>query len=277
MEQIIEKVETIIKVYESKPKPEDLAPKVKEHLLCISPLNNEDKCLLLDPKTLRVTYGKPVTHSHWESDGTYVTTYFSLDLTYYEKLRRAINKQIKEKYGLVPESTEKFIPVTNCRESWVPKLTKHIIDGPIRHFVTVNIYRGRDVVLDDVFDYISNGMKRSDFLCKKILSTQYVEDFVLSVYKPEYRRAAGNEDKKTFDFIEVEMVIRSTDASKEKVQQHQKEIFRKAIEKIEKDRSFKKYGVPVNVLKMYQFVLKKDGTLIIGFCLKGEENGIHET
>lgn len=173
----------------------------------------------------------------------------------------------------VGSKTQKF-EVENARYYLVPKSLDELFDTLIRHvrFVKDNNARDwrEDIVLhlDDIYDYISEEMDKARFLKKKQIKGPYT-DFVLTVNRPKFRREVGNKDTKTFDFIDVEMVVRSTDATKEKVKANKDEIFKKAVEKLENNKSFQKYGVPINFLKMYQFVVRKDGTLIISFCMKG--------
>lgn len=178
-------------------------------------------------------------------------------------------------FGVVVGSKTQKHEVENARYYLVPKTLEELFDTLIRHVRYVRdyaaIYRHEHIVLhlDDIYDYILDEMDKNRFLKKKTIKGPYT-DFVLTVNRPKFRREVGNKNTKTFDFIDIEMVVRSTDATKEKVKANKDEIFKKAVEKLENNKSFQKYGVPVNFLKMYQFVVRKDGTLIISFCLKGE-------
>lgn len=178
-------------------------------------------------------------------------------------------------FGVEVGSKSQKHEVENARYYLVPKTLDELFDTIIMHIRYVRdyaaTYQHEHIVLhlDDIYDYISEEMDKARFLKKKQIKGPYT-DFVLTVNRPKFRREVGNKDTKTFDFIDVEMVVRSTDATKEKVKANKDEIFKKAVEKLENNKSFQKYGVPINFLKMYQFVVRKDGTLIISFCIKGE-------
>jgi len=101
---------------------------------------------------------------------------------------------------------------------------------------------------------------------------------VLKIDRPEIRRETGNTNKKTFDFVRVEMSIRSTYQSVEKLRAHKKEIIQKALDKIDSYKPYQKYGVPVKYLHLYRMTLLQCGDLILDFevpkatdILKGEE------
>lgn len=102
---------------------------------------------------------------------------------------------------------------------------------------------------------------------------------VLKINRPEIRRETGNTNKKTFDFVRVEMSIRSTYQSVEKLKEHKKEIIQKALDKIDNYKPYQKYGVPVKYLHLYRMTLLQCGDLILDFevpkatdILKGESN-----
>lgn len=102
---------------------------------------------------------------------------------------------------------------------------------------------------------------------------------VLKIDRPEIRRETGNTNKKTFDFVRVEMSIRSTYQSVEKLKEHKKEIIQKALDKIDNYKPYQKYGVPVKYLHLYRMTLLQCGDLILDFevpkatdILKGETN-----
>lgn len=102
---------------------------------------------------------------------------------------------------------------------------------------------------------------------------------VLKIDRPEIRRETGNTNKKTFDFVRVEMSIRSTYQSVEKLRAHKKELVQKALDKIDSYKPYQKYGVPVKYLHLYRMTLLQCGDLILDFevpkatdILKGENN-----
>lgn len=125
-----------------------------------------------------------------------------------------------------------------------------------------------DCTFDRLLYFIKYEMDYRSFILKT--GEWSPSEYILTVDKPSFRRETGNTNNKTFDFIDILMTTRSNDANKEKVLANRNEINRKAIEAIEKDRSFKKFGVPVGVLKMYSFSIINHGMLSISFCLKDE-------
>ena len=100
---------------------------------------------------------------------------------------------------------------------------------------------------------------------------------VLKINRPEIRRETGNTNKNTFDFVRVEMSIRSTYQSVEKLKKCKKDLIQKALDKIDGYKPYQKYGVPVKYLHLYRMTLLQCGDLILDFevpkaidILKGE-------
>lgn len=199
---------------------------------------------------------------------TVYRTYYGTDVQIYYNLQGLLTRKAME-YGLTIGSVHQKFEVENERYFLIPKDMNDLIYTLVRHVDYAYSYqRHTKLKIDDIYEYIEQMPKRY-FLKMKRIPGPYA-DYVLTVNKPIFRRDADNTNKNTFDFIDIEMVVRSGDATKEKVKANQKEIFDKAINKLNNSKQFQKYGVPVNFLKMYQFVIRKDGTLIISFCLKGE-------
>lgn len=248
-----------------------ISPKKVMHctLKYITNPNWENKCLLFNQTTNTITYGLPEARTH-RYDGAFVTTHYEFDEKTYNLIINTIKNRIKD-LGFIPDSYEKYQKIENDRRVWVVRDTESIVHS-VEYMVSLRTGAKMKVTLDDVLYYIQKSMSKYDFLKQKYLGSKY-EDFVLSVYRPVFRREAGNKKTNTFDFIDIEMLVRSSDADKNKVKEHQQEIFDKAIHKIQESKQFQKYGVPVNILHMYQFVVRHDGTLIISFEVKGESDG----
>lgn len=100
-----------------------------------------------------------------------------------------------------------------------------------------------------------------------------VDRFITKIEKPIIERETGNLNKNTFDFITVECHIlkeEHCDGNRsEYIRIHRKEIDGKVLEVINNSRSFLKYGVPVNILKLNNLELVRD-SLIYRFGVKGE-------
>ena len=234
----------IIAVYET-PKFE------RAKFTMITPIDRDGKCLVIRPRDGLIQYEYPRPD---------YTKYYDSDEETWKLILGTIRNRILE-MGLIPESTEKVIPIENRRDVYVPKLYKNIL--PYVH----GYVGGRVVSLNELLNYISNEMPKRQFLSNRCLTPVY-DEFVLSVGRPKFRRLAGNTRKNSFDIIDIEIVIRSSDADKEKVKEHKQEILEKTMNKIESSKSFQKYGIPTNFLRMYQFVLRHDGTIMISFDLK---------
>lgn len=196
-------------------------------------------------------------------DGEAHIVYFQSDPKLEEILIKTIRDRMAE-IGVDPDDSTKTVSFAKQGvPSYKGRSIESFINGPLRHYV----YNHWLYSFEALITAIKTMNPRS--FCVKA-DEWNPEEFVLTVNRPIYRRAAGNKNTKTFDFIDIEMVIRSTDADKRKVLENKAEIFNKAIEKLETSKQFQKYGVPINFLKMYQFVVRKDGTLIISFCMKGD-------
>ena len=93
-------------------------------------------------------------------------------------------------------------------------------------------------------------------------------DFVISVHRPVFQRYTGNENENTFDNVRLEIILREQNNMMQQCIEHKKEILDAAVYKLKSSKSFRKYGVPVNFLKVYDMVLTKDNCIILSLCLK---------
>ena len=152
------------------------------------------------------------------------------------------------------------------------KTIHYFINYTLRHMMCYSYSNVRlypwNATFDGLLHFIKYKIPDRSFVVKS--EDWDPSEYILNVEKPIYRRATGNANKNTFDFIDLLLVTRSNDCTKKKVLENKEEIFNKAIAAIERDRSFKKYGVPIGVLKMYQFSIKNNSLLMIHFCLKDE-------
>ena len=99
-----------------------------------------------------------------------------------------------------------------------------------------------------------------------------LDRFICRFYRPEFHRLPENTQKNTFDFIIMEVSVLSEEAipnRDEYLRQNIQEISMRVTKKLESNRSFTKYGVPVNFLKITEATLnKRTGILRIQFELK---------
>ena len=102
-----------------------------------------------------------------------------------------------------------------------------------------------------------------------------LDRFLVRIEKPLIIRWPDNPKPNTFDIIKVRILLcRSWESNiPEYVKENEKEIINRAIEKIEKDRSFKKYGVPVNILAMTSAEYLTKDSLELIFEIKQGDKG----
>lgn len=97
----------------------------------------------------------------------------------------------------------------------------------------------------------------------------FLEKFVGRIESPIFVREPENFNKATFDIVKIDLCL--TNITKD-IRQTVKDNFdymtELALEKIEKSRSFQKYGVPINVLRLTNAVITKQLILQLTFELK---------
>lgn len=138
------------------------------------------------------------------------------------------------------------------------------------------------VIVMEYFDY-ENGSLLIKAICslkegdtiekfKQILETvEYeerpkpsgIERFVTKIEKPVFERVPENPKTNTFDYIivDVNIVTDWDEDRREYIQKHRKEIFEKALQKVEGDRTFQRFGIPINFLRISTVTLKRDSVL----------------
>lgn len=122
--------------------------------------------------------------------------------------------------------------------------------------------------LSEIKEYM---VKHPEVVLVKKPSRKNNTDFIISVHNPIFQRYTGNEENNTFDIIRIEMFVRSYPGDMlQRCKDHRKEILDSAINKLRGSKSYRKFGVPINFLKLYDMVLTKDNCVIISFCLKIE-------
>jgi len=93
--------------------------------------------------------------------------------------------------------------------------------------------------------------------------------FIVNVKRPEVRRAEGNKNPNTFDFVRVELILKSMDVSERDklIKEKMRDLVDYALDSISEDKRYMKYGVPVNYLKPYS-VGVHGSVLFLDFELK---------
>lgn len=90
-----------------------------------------------------------------------------------------------------------------------------------------------------------------------------IERFITKINRPIFARIPENPNKKTFDFIFMQVnIISKWEKDRGKyINDHLEEIKEIVIKKLKSSRSFQRYGVPVNFLRITKITLKRDNTL----------------
>ncbi len=121
-----------------------------------------------------------------------------------------------------------------------------------------------------LYQKICKQMKDGDDLARlKYLSetTEYdrgkgiatgIERFVAKIEKPMIARYIDNPNKNTFDYITIDcyLVTQFDGDRMAYIKEHIKEINQMVLDKIESNRTFQKYKVPVNILKATNITLR---------------------
>lgn len=90
-----------------------------------------------------------------------------------------------------------------------------------------------------------------------------VERLVQHIAPSIYERVPENRNESTFDRIRVTVGLPryqfdSWETLRDEVKKYQHEIYQRVIQKVQTDRQFKKYGVPINFLELSEVVLRRD-------------------
>ena len=108
-----------------------------------------------------------------------------------------------------------------------------------------------------------------------------LEQLVQEIYPPVFEREPENETPATFDRIRVSVGLPryhfpSWEVLRSEVKIHRHEIYRLVLDKLENYRRFKRYGVPINFLKLSDVTLLRNYSLEFIFELKGTHNPAQE-
>ena len=108
-----------------------------------------------------------------------------------------------------------------------------------------------------------------------------IDQLVQGISPPVFEREPENENTATFDRIRISVGLpryqfSSWEALRDEVNKHRCEIYRLVLDKIESDRRFLRYGVPINFLKLSDVTLLRNYSLEFIFELKGTHNPAQE-
>lgn len=95
-----------------------------------------------------------------------------------------------------------------------------------------------------------------------------LDRFITKIEKPRFGREPENDNKKTFDYIYIDLYIvhEWSEDKKKYIKEHITEIQQRMVDKLETNSEFKSYGVPINFLRISKVTLKNDD--VIQFILE---------
>lgn len=94
---------------------------------------------------------------------------------------------------------------------------------------------------------------------------QGIDAFICRIDNPIFYRSSNNINAKTFDYIYIDVSIVSNNTMKnrdEYLKEHIGEIRQRVVEKLAKSGKFKKYGIPINFLRICRTTLKRTSNVL---------------
>lgn len=112
---------------------------------------------------------------------------------------------------------------------------------------------------------------------KPVEDLRYIDRLIQHIYPPEYERVPENTNENTFDRIRVSVglprfMFQNWDELRAAVRENRKEIDSRVLQRIENDRQFQKYKVPINIIKLSEVLLRKNYSIEYIFELKDQKN-----
>lgn len=97
--------------------------------------------------------------------------------------------------------------------------------------------------------------------------------------RPEYERVPENQDTATFDRIRVTIGLSrylcpSWQDLRSEVKKYRHEIYQRGLQRIAADRRFKRYGVPINFIKLSDATLLRNFSIELVFELKNRPSSV---
>ena len=134
-------------------------------------------------------------------------------------------------------------------------------------YLTQNdIIRRKAIVFMEVGDTIDRFMELlSTTKLQKHGPLEGLDRFICKIDKPIFSRTPENPSSMTFDFIHVDVSIVSEDVIPNRIEyikKNKNEILQRVLKKVADSPQFKKYGVPINILRLSKITLIKSQSLI---------------
>ena len=97
-----------------------------------------------------------------------------------------------------------------------------------------------------------------------------IDRLIQGIAPPIYERIPGNNDGATFDRIRITVGVPryqfdSWEDLQKEVKKYQQEICWRVVQRLEQDRQFKRFGVPINFLKLSNAMLLRDYSIELIF------------
>lgn len=108
---------------------------------------------------------------------------------------------------------------------------------------------------------------------KPVGDLAYIDRLIQHIHPPEYERVPENMNEATFDRIRVSVglprfMFQTWAELRAAVRENRKEIDQRVIRRIEDDRQFQKYKIPINFIELSEVLLRKNYSLEYIFELK---------
>lgn len=103
----------------------------------------------------------------------------------------------------------------------------------------------------------------------KVVRTYFdPEEQIISIDKPVVYRSTDNNNKNTFDYVRVQIIVKAKENLRQYVKDNLQELSERALVKINSDKGYTKYGVPTEFLRLYSAGVKGTGLITLNYQLK---------
>lgn len=124
---------------------------------------------------------------------------------------------------------------------------------------------------NDTYPVYNNCKSTTDTILENSKTNNEVKHFIYKIERPIFERETDNLKPNTFDFIRIRLSIaseRKYPNRKQFVKDNLRDIATIALTKIKDTKSYQKYGIPVNYLKLENASITIDNQLELVFGLK---------
>lgn len=128
---------------------------------------------------------------------------------------------------------------------------------------------------DNFIDYIQGLNEKYGGFSNQYLNRAFTKPVVADI-----RRASGNDRKKSFDFIEMEVPIIDSvgkEETKKILKEHMQVFVNDCAKVLKEDKEYQKFGVPTNFLKVGKITITRDHLVLITFELKDIGSNLKKT